>query len=262
MDVDVDLALGFASHYCKIGTMECLVEEGNAMAFLGPLMRAAERGCMQVVQWFVKRGCRDMELCLALTAATSSSQVDVAAYLLPHVPQHVLTALSIEIIKAAGERSGGSLAGVAFLLHSDFLGDAAATYAVADSIASSDDEAVAPELKTFLQDHWSEAALLDGLKQGQEHYTNLMRILKRGESPICLRDLPAPLRVAVAYMPLYRECVEVGGRLLSQRLRGQLVEAVRMLGGGALEEVSQGSELLAILEHHLPPFLVQPPIVG
>ncbi|XWS60036.1 hypothetical protein CRYUN_Cryun08bG0173600 [Craigia yunnanensis] len=139
LDVDVDLALGFASHYCK-GTMECLVEEGNAMSFLGPLMRAAERGCMQVVQWFVKRGCRDMELCLALTAATSSSQVDVAAYLLPHVPQHVLTALSIEILKAAGERSGGSLHGVAFLLHSDFLGDAAATYAIADSIARSDDE--------------------------------------------------------------------------------------------------------------------------
>ena len=120
MDVDVDLALGFASHYCKIGTMECLVEEGNAVAFLGPLMRAAERGCMQVVQWFVKRGCRDMDLCLALTAATSSSQVEVAAYLLPHVPQHVLAALSIEILKAAGERSGGSLDGVAFLLHSDF----------------------------------------------------------------------------------------------------------------------------------------------
>ncbi|WRX24220.1 hypothetical protein QQP08_016707 [Theobroma cacao] len=262
LDVDVDLALGFASHYCKIGTMECLVEEGNAMAFLGPLMRAAERGCMQVVQWFVKRGCRDMELCLALTAATSSSQVDVAAYLLPHVPQHVLTALSIEILKAAGERSGGSLDGVAFLLHSDFLGDAAATYAVADSIARSDDEAVAPELKAFLQEHWSEAAFLDGLKQGQEQYMNLMRILKRGESPICLRDLPAPLRVAITYLPLYRECIEVGGRLLSQRLRGQLVEAVQMLGGGALEEVSQGRELLAILEHHLPPFLVRAPSSG
>ncbi|MBA0733148.1 hypothetical protein Gogos_017187 [Gossypium gossypioides] len=262
LDVDVDLALGFASHYCKIGTMECLVEEGNAMAFLGPLMRAAERGCMQVVQWFVKRGCRDMELCLALTAATSSSQVGVAAYLLPHVPKHVLTALSIEILKAAGERSGGSLDGVAFLLHSDFLGDAAATYAVADSIAKSDDEAVAPELRAFVQEHWSEAAFLDGLKQGQEHYMKLMRILKRGESPICLRDLPAPLRVGIAYMPLYRECVEVGGHLLSQRLRGQLVEAVRMLGGGSLEEVSQGGELLATLEHHLPPFLVRAPSVG
>ncbi|TYI46538.1 hypothetical protein E1A91_D13G113400v1 [Gossypium mustelinum] len=262
LDVDVDLALGFASHYCKIGTMECLVEEGNAMAFLGPLMRAAERGCMQVVQWFVKRGCRDMELCLALTAATSSSQVGVAAYLLPHVPKHVLTALSIEILKAAGERSGGSLDGVAFLLHSDFLGDAAATYAVADSIAKSDDEAVAPELRAFVQEHWSEAAFLDGLKQGQEHYMKLMRILKRGESPICLRDLPAPLRVGIAYIPLYRECVEVGGRLLSQRLRGQLVEAVRMLGGGSLEEVSQGRELLATLEHHLPPFLVRAPSVG
>lgn len=255
LDVDVDLALGFASHYCKIGTMECLVEEGNAIAFLGPLMRAAERGCMQVVDWFVKRGCRDMELCLALTAATSSSQVDIAAYLLPHVPQHVLAALSIEILKAAGERSGGSLDGVAFLLHSDFLGDPAATYAVADSIARSDDEAIAPELRSFLQEHWSEAAFIDGIRQGREHYTNLVMILKWGGSPICLRDLPGHLRVAIAYLPLYRECIKAGGCLLSQRLRGQLVEAVRRLGGGVLEEVNQGRELLAVLEHHLPPFL-------
>jgi hypothetical protein len=40
--------MGFASHYCKIGTMECLVEDGKADSFLGPLMRAAERGCMEV----------------------------------------------------------------------------------------------------------------------------------------------------------------------------------------------------------------------
>ncbi|KAF2325637.1 hypothetical protein GH714_031529 [Hevea brasiliensis] len=236
LDVDVDLALGFASHYCKIGTMECLVEEGNAIAFLGPFMRAAERGCMQVVQWFVNRGCRDMELCLALTAATSSSQVDVAAYLLPHVPQNVLAALSIEILKAAGERS--------------------------DSIARSDDEAVAPELRAFLQEHWSEAAFLDGSRQGQEHYMNLVRILNWGGSPMCIRDLPGPLRVAIAYLPLYRECVAAGGRLFSQRLRGQLVEAVRRLGGGSLEGVSQGRELLSILEHHLPPFLVHTDSVG
>ncbi|XP_028963887.1 ankyrin repeat protein SKIP35 isoform X2 [Malus domestica] len=254
LDVDVDLALGFASHYCKIGTMECLVEEGNAIAFLGPLMRAAERGCMQVVEWFVKRGCRDMELCLALTAATSSSQVDIAAYLLPHVPHHVLAALSIEILKAAGERSGGSLDGVAFLLHSDFLGDPAATYAVANSIALSDDEGVAPELKAFLWGHWSEEAFLDGIRQGQEHYMNIVRILKWGESPICLRDLPTPLGIAIGYLPLYRECVRAGGCLLSQRLRGQLVEAVRRLGGGVLEGASQCKELLALLEHHLPPF--------
>ncbi|CAL1404742.1 unnamed protein product [Linum trigynum] len=257
LDVDVDLALGFAAHYGKIGTMECLVEEGNAIAFLGPLMRAAERGCMQVVQWFVDRGCRDMELCLALTAATSSCQVDVAKYLLPHVPQHVLAALSIEILKAAGERSGGSLDGVAFLLRSDFLGDPAATYAVADSIArSSEDEAVAPDLKSFLLENWSEAAYSDGLKQGREHYMNLLRILDRGASPICLRDLPGPLRVAIGYLPLYRECVEAGGCLFSQRLRGQLVEAASRLGGVSLVEVGQGRELLAVLERHLPPFLV------
>ncbi|VVB06309.1 unnamed protein product [Arabis nemorensis] len=254
LDVDVDLALGFASHYCKIGTMKCLVEEGHAIAFLGPLMRAAERGCMQVVQWFVKRGCRDMELCLALTAATSSSQVEVAAYLLPRVPPPVLTALSIEILKAAGERSGGSLQGVEFLLKADFLGDSVATYSVADSIArSSDDESVPSDLKLFLQEHWSESAFEKGMRESHENFMNFMRVLKKGESAISLRDLPAPLRVAIAYMPLYRECVNAGGRLLSQRLRGQLVEAVRQLQGClvAVVEVSETHHLMAILEHHL-----------
>lgn len=48
VELDVDLALGFASHYRKIGTMECLVDDGKADSFLGPLMRAAERGCMEV----------------------------------------------------------------------------------------------------------------------------------------------------------------------------------------------------------------------
>lgn len=258
LDVDVDLALGFASHYGKIGTMECLVEEGNAIAFLGPLMRAAERGCMQVVEWFVQRGCRDMELCLALTAATSSCQVHIAAYLLPHVPQQVLAALSVEILKAAGERSGGSLDGVAFLLQSDFLGDPAATYAVADIIAKSEDEAVAPELKTFLKEHWSEGAYKEGLRLGQEHYMNLVRIIRWGESPICLRDLPAPLTVAIAYLPLYRECVKTGGFLFSQRLRGQLVEAARRLGNRVLDEVIHGRELVVVLEQHLPHFLLHP----
>lgn len=259
LDVDVDLALGFASHYGKIGTMECLVEEGNAMAFLGPLMRAAERGSMQVVQWFVKRGCRDMELCLALTAATSSSQVEIASYLLPHVPHHVLAALSVEILKAAGERSGGSLDGVAFLLRSNFLGDPAATYAVADSIARSDDEVVAPELRVFLQEHWSEAAFSEGVKEGQEHYLNIVRILKWGGSPICFRDLPAPLRVAIAYLPLYRECVKASGCLLSQRLRGKLLEASRRLGGNEAvveEEAGRWRELMAVLEHYIPPFFL------
>ncbi|KAG6406149.1 hypothetical protein SASPL_133748 [Salvia splendens] len=256
LDVDVDLALGFASHYGKIGTMECLVEEGNAMAFLGPLMRAAERGCMSVVQWFVQRGCRDMELCLALTAATSSSQVGVASYLLPHVPQHVLAALSIEILKAAGERSGGSLDGVAFLLQSDFLGDPVATYAVADSIARSEDEGIAPELRVFLKEHWSDVAFLDGLREGELHFSNLVQILRWGESPVCLRDLPSPLRVAIAYLPLYRECVKAGGGLLSQRHRGQLVEAARRLEGVVLDEPGQRRELLAVIERHLPPFFI------
>ncbi|KAK1270970.1 F-box/ankyrin repeat protein SKIP35 [Acorus gramineus] len=259
LDVDVDLALGFASHYGKINTMQCLVEEGNAASFLGPLMKAAERGCMQVVKWFVQRGCRDMELCLALTAATSSSQIAIAEYLLPCVPQHVVSALSIEIIKAAGERSCGSLDGVAFLLRSDFLRDPAATYAVADSIAKSDDMSVAPELRAFLLEHWSEAAFTDGLNSGRNDYMNFIRVLKLGRSPISLSDLPGPLRVAIAYLPLYRECVKWGGCLPSQHLRGRLVEAARRLRGEPVDEASQMKELLAVLEHNLPRFMLHLP---
>ncbi|KAK6161603.1 hypothetical protein DH2020_004984 [Rehmannia glutinosa] len=162
LDVDVDLALGFASHYGKISTMECLVEEGNAMAFLGPLMRAAERGCMPVVQWFVQRGCRDMELCLALTAATSSSQVDAAAHLL-----------------------------LAFLITGGFLGW------------------IETRRRTFLEHRAdSEMGGVSDLFEGSA----------------------GPLRVAIAYLPLYRECVKAGGSLLSQRHRGQLVVAARRLG--------------------------------
>ncbi|XP_031390558.1 ankyrin repeat protein SKIP35 [Punica granatum] len=272
LDIDVDLALSFASHYGKIGTMECLVEEGNAIAFLGPLLRAAERGSLEVVQWFIKKGCRDMELCLALTAATASTQVEVAAYLLPRVPHHIISALGIEIIKAAGERCGGSLEGVAFLLSSDFLGNPSATYSIADAIArSSDDESssVDPELRAFLREHWSEAAFFNGLRQGEAHYVNFTRILKRGESPLHLADIPSALRVAIAYLPLYRECVKAGGRLLPQRLRGQLVDAARRLGSSSSgsnssiayleEEATPWRELLAVLELHLPPFLVQSP---
>lgn len=262
LDVDVDLALGFASHYAKIGTMECLVDEGHAGAFLGPLMRAAERGCMKVVQWFVSRGCRDMELCLALTAATSSSQIDVAAYLLPYVPRHVLSALSIEILRAAGERSGGSLEGVAFLLRSDFLGDPEATYSVADNISKGESEEtlnVAPELRAFLREHWSEDAFLEGIRLGEDHYVNFIRVLSRGTTGICLRDLPAPLVTAVVYLPLYRECVAAGcgQQLLPQKLRGELKEAVRRLRNGEVEDESEGRELFEVLEHYLMPFLIQ-----
>lgn len=261
LDVDVDLALGFASHYRKISTMECLVEEGNAVAFLGPLMRAAERGDMPVVKWFVERGCRDMELCLALTAAASSSKVEIATYLLPHVPQNVLSTLSVEIIKAAGERSGGSLKGVAFLLQADFLNNPEATYQAANNIAKSEDDTVTSELRTFLLENWSEEAFLRGRLFGQDHYLNVMRVIMRGLPPLYIQDLPNQLQVAIAYLPLYKECFDAGGVLLSQWLRGQLVEAAWRLGRGVFNSQEEllgcsKDDLLAILESNLPAFLL------
>ncbi|CAN7021026.1 unnamed protein product [Brassica oleracea var. botrytis] len=164
------------------------------------------------------------------------------------------------ILKAAGERSGGSFKGVEFLLKSDFLEDPVATYSAADTIANSEDESVPLELKTFLQEHCSEAAFKQGVKESIDNFMNFMRVLKIGESGICLKDLPAPLKVAIAYMPLYRECVKAGGRLLSQKLRGQLVEAVKQLQGFDVETegVYKGHhQVMAVLEHHLPIFLVK-----
>ncbi|XP_002962852.2 ankyrin repeat protein SKIP35 [Selaginella moellendorffii] len=271
VELDVDLALGFASHYCKLGTMECLVHEGSATSFLGPLMRAAERGSLEVVEWFVTRGCKDMELCLALTAAASSSRIDAAAYLLDHVPAHVLDTLSGEILKAAGERSAGSLKGIAFLLHADFLGNPDETYRVADAIATAaEEEGVTLELRDFLAEEWSLAAFAAGRQIGARHHVNFMRALKRGSSPLSLQDLPLQLQATVAYLPLYKECVSSAGVLLSQRLRGQLVEAVSRLkvavsgggGGGGLEgeeEVAKWSKraLIRALERRLPPAFVR-----
>lgn len=261
IEVDVDLALGFASHYCKIGTMECLVNDGNAIAFLGPLMRAADRGCMQVVKWFVERGCRDMELCLALTAAASSSRIEVAEFLLKHIPLHVLRALSLDILKAAGERSAGSLKGIAFLLQSNFLNNPEATYAVADSMSKLEDESISAELKSFFKAEWSDEAFLLGRMVGEAHHLNAMRAIKRGSSPLHIQELPLQLQATIAYFPLYKECASSCGVLLSQWLRGQLVEAALKLNGckdysaKEIEDLDK-DKLLAIVESRLPSFLV------
>lgn len=259
IQLDVDLALGFASHYSKINTMECLVVDGKTDSFLGPLMRAAERGCMQVVCWFVDHGCKDMELCLALTAAASSSKLEICAYLLGHVPGHILNALSGEILKAAGERSRGSLVGIGFLLQSNFLNDAEATYEIADSLSRCEDEGFSPELREFLQAQWSVEAFIQGQACGRDHYVNVMRVIKRGSSPLQLQDLPSLLQLTIAYVPLYKQCLSSGGLLLPQRMRGEMVEAVLQLQGNMTEEILlkyDRQNLLRVLESKLPAFLV------
>ncbi|KAL5984930.1 hypothetical protein ACLOJK_038767 [Asimina triloba] len=261
LDVDVELALAFASRFCKISTIECLVVEGNATDFLGPLMRAAGKGNIQVVKWFVERGCTDMDLCLTLTAAASSNRIEVIDYLLPKMPHNVLSTLSVELIKAAGEQSGNCFEGIGYLMRSNFLRDPQATYAAADWVAQSDDETILPELRDFFQNMWSEDAFLRGRRCGEEHYVNVVRVFKRGSSDLHLQDLPWSLQVAIAYLPLYRECIEAGGPLLPQWLRGQLVEAAWRLGKGSFDSIEQVAgqnrdDLLAVLQSHIPAFLL------
>ncbi|XP_017697998.1 ankyrin repeat protein SKIP35-like isoform X2 [Phoenix dactylifera] len=254
LHVNVNFALFAASEYSHINTMECLVTEGHATYFFGPLMTAARSGCMPVVQWFVKRGCTEMELCYALTAATSNNQVAIISYLLQCIPQQMLNLFSFEILKSVGEERPDSFEGVNFLLSSDFLRDPIATYAFANRLATSNEEAITPELKVFLLEHWSAEAFVEGMRAGEVHYVNLMRILRRGKSEICLRELPPPLVIVIAYLPLYRECLASSGSLLPQRLRGELMVAARRLSNWAVDEMSEKRELLEILQQHMPCF--------
>jgi hypothetical protein len=198
-----------------------------------------------------------MELCLALTGAASAGKLEVVSYLLPHVPLSVLTTLSVEILKSAGERTNcnSSFEGVEFLLKSDFLQDPVATYAVANTIACSDDKSVIPALRDFLRENWSEAAFNDALKSGEEHFLNLVRVYARGGSEILLSDLPPELVVAIGYLPMYQECVQAGGELLPQKTRGHLVSAVRKLGNVEVDSWTKG-ELMAFLTRYLPHFLI------
>uniref|UniRef100_A0A0A9EX13 Uncharacterized protein n=1 Tax=Arundo donax TaxID=35708 RepID=A0A0A9EX13_ARUDO len=235
--------------------MECLVDEGNATSFIGPLIKAAERGCLQVIHWFVSRGVNDIEMCLALTTAASGGHFVVASYLLAHIPQHILEALSPQILKAARGQGSKSLDGVAFLLRSNFLRDATATYEAADSIATRATMDIAEDLVVFLKEHWSKAAFDEGVSAGEAHFVNIMRVLRRGASSICLEDLPSPMVLGITYLPLYRACLSAGGQLLPQRLRGELVEAVNRLGEPIGLE-SQGKDLVLALERHLPSFLI------
>lgn len=253
--VDTELALVYASHYCKFNTMECLVDEWNVSSFLSPLIKAAERGCLQVVHWFVSRGISDIEMCLALTTAASSGHFMVASYLLAHIPQQILEALSTQILKAARGQGSTSLDGVTFLLRSNFLRDATATYEAADVIATGATNGEPPDLVAFLKEHWSKGAFAEGVSSGEMHFVNVMRVLRRGASPICLEDLPSEMVLGITYLPLYRECVSVGGQLLPQRLRGELLEAVHRLGEPAGME-SHGKDLVRTLERHMPSFLV------
>lgn len=112
-------------------------------------------------------------------------------------------------------------------------------------------------------EEWSQEAFVKGRVLGQAHHLNVMRVLKRGCSPLHLQELPVQLQVTVAYLPLYKECVATSGVVLSQWLRGQLVEAALRLNPGGLQPPEEiflkfsKYELLSILGSRLPGFLLQ-----
>lgn len=98
-----------------------------------------------------------------------------------------------------------------------------------------------------------------GRSLGEAHHLNVMRALKRGSSPLHLQELPLQLQVTVAYLPLYKECLASSGVVLSQWLRGQLVEAALRLNRCSTEEgflKFSKHELISVLESRLPGFVL------
>ncbi|KAM1186752.1 hypothetical protein EV2_016340 [Malus domestica] len=116
---------------------------------------------------------------IVLVAAKSGS------YLLPQLPHDFHANKSIGILKVAGKHGGfNSLIGVAVLLRSDFLGDPSCSYLCCCRI--------------YCSEHWLAKDFSDGIRQGQEHYMNIVRILKWGESPVSLDLLAPEMRAAIA----------------------------------------------------------------
>ncbi|KAJ7537209.1 hypothetical protein O6H91_12G102600 [Diphasiastrum complanatum] len=192
---------------------------------------------------------------VVLAFATAFRQTAAVKYLLDIIPKPVNIRPMMEAFKTAASENIGP-EGVLYLLHLNFLDDPKATLRAATMVAEL--EHTTPELRDRLREEWSQEAYNVGAEEGSRHYLNIMRIIKRGQSRLCVRELPLQLQVAIGYLPLYKDCYRTPGSLLSQRQRGELVEAVRHLyrGSSTVTEVdvhkADKTKLLALLGAFLP----------
>lgn len=216
---------------------------------------------LPVVKCFLEVECFEAAY-VYLDMSITFCQLDAIGYLLTvlrGMPQPVDRAGLIQAVRGAASNTRGpprGPEGVLCALHSNFLFNEDLTMAEAAILAElpETDEAV----KMALRAEWSQEAFEAGIQAGQRHFLNWMLVKKRSLSPLRLGELPLELQVAIGYLPLYRECSNSPGNLLSQRQRGELVAAVQQIyqGNGkvmdsALLNADKGM-LLSFLAARLP----------
>ncbi|KAH8965255.1 hypothetical protein BDL97_04G107900 [Sphagnum fallax] len=219
---------------CSVNS-ECAIEQAVASStHLGVMLPVLELlvgcDCLAITDPYV-----------VLAFATAFRQTAAIRYLLDIIPKPVNVRPMMEAFKTAASENIGP-EGVLFLLHLNFLDDAKATLRAASMVAELED--TTPDLKLWLREEWSKEAYIEGVQTGSSHYLNLMRVIKLGQGRLCIRELPAQLQAAIGYLPLYKDCCKTPGTLLSQRQKGELVEALRHLYRGS-RKVSEAEILRA-----------------
>ncbi|XP_024393810.1 ankyrin repeat protein SKIP35 [Physcomitrium patens] len=197
---------------------------------------------LPVVQLFIELQCFEA-VYVYLDLSITFCQMDAIRYLLGVVSQPVDTARLIQAVRlAASNRRGPPRGpqGVLCALHSNFLRDK--DYTLTEAVMLAELPETDPSVKMALKTEWSPKAFEAGVQAGENHFLSFMLVKKHARSPLRVGELPLDLQAAIGYLPLYKDCWNTPGSLLSQRQRGELIAALRRIdhGGGSLSE----SELL------------------
>lgn len=202
-----------------------------------PVFQAARLNVLlPVVQCFLELQCFEA-VYIYLNMSITFCQLDAVRYLIDVIPKPVDISSLVQTVRAAASCTRGpprGPEGVLCALHSNFLGDEKLTMAEAISLAEAPD--TDHSVKKRLIEEWSQEAFEAGIQAGQRHFLNWMLVKRRTRSFLRVGELPLELQVAIGYLPLYRECVNTVGTLLSQRQRGEVIAAVTQLylGSGKL----------------------------
>ncbi|CAM6066642.1 unnamed protein product [Sphagnum tenellum] len=232
--------------------VECGIRHLSSTVIVLSIFQAARLNVLlPVVQCFLEHGDCVHASSAYLDMAVTFGQTAAIRYLLGVTPRVLTKAEITQVVRDAASNTRGpprGPEGVLFVLHSNFLDDVEATLAEATALAELPETDFA--VKKRLKEEWSQQAFEAGMRAGQLHLLNWVRIKERGRSCLRVGELPVEIQLAIVYLPLYKSCCRAPGCLLSQRQRGELVAAVSQLqhhgrGNKSSAVVSEASLLAA-----------------
>lgn len=188
---------------------------------------------LSVVQCFLKLQCFEA-VYVYLNLSITFCRMDAIQYLLSVIHQSSDTRSLIHVVRQAASDTGGpplGPQGVLCALHSNFLMNKDFTMNEAVTLAKLPE--TDPSVKTALRTEWSQEAFEAGKQAGERHFFSVMLVRKHAKSPLRVGELPLDLQVAIGYLPLYKDCSNTPGSLLSLRQRGELLAALRQLYQGS-----------------------------